>query len=299
MSGIEPRISVVIPTYNRAKLLRRALQSVIEQTFTDWEVLVVDNHSSDDTGEVVQSFKEPRIKLLKIHNNGIIAASRNMGIRAASGTWVALLDSDDWWTQDKLEVSVEALNRGNDVVYHDMLLVKNGWTDCFRQKVPTRQLRIPAYADLLMNGNAIVNSSVVIRRSLLLDIGGLSERPDLVASEDFECWLRLAQVTEYFFRLPGPHGYYWYAGENTSSAERTICHLTALAELHLSNYMEVADLPEWFKYSIGRAYFKLKNYQQVKIIFSTININNVNIIIFMKIKYMNLLIAVLSHLKCT
>ncbi len=96
-TGTGTLVSVVIPTYNHARFLGRALQSVMDQTYKNWEVIIIDNHSQDNTDEIVEAFKDPRITLLKIHNNGVIAASRNMGIRAAKGEWIAFLDSDDHW----------------------------------------------------------------------------------------------------------------------------------------------------------------------------------------------------------
>ena len=78
-----PLVSVVIPTFNHASYLARALQSVLDQTYTNWEAIVIDNHSTDKTDEVMASFADPRIIYLKIHNNGVIAESRNVGIRAA------------------------------------------------------------------------------------------------------------------------------------------------------------------------------------------------------------------------
>ena len=90
-----PLVSVVIPTYNHARYLARALQSVLDQTYTNWEAIVIDNHSTDNTDEVMASFADSRITLLKIHNNGVIAASRNIGIRAANSEWITFLDSDD------------------------------------------------------------------------------------------------------------------------------------------------------------------------------------------------------------
>ncbi len=116
-------VSVVIPTYNHARFLGRALQSVLDQTYTNWEAIVVDNHSQDNTDEVVQRFACGRFTLLKIHNNGVIAASRNMGIRAAKGEWIAFLDSDDWWKPNKLQVCFEHINNNVDLVYHRLKLV--------------------------------------------------------------------------------------------------------------------------------------------------------------------------------
>src|SRR4051812_44716056 len=104
--AVNPLVSVVIPTYNHAQFLGRALGSVIAQTYTNWEAIVVDNHSQDDTDAVVASQSDPRIKLLKIHNNGVIAASRNKAMREARGEWIAFLDSDDAWYPEKLAVLI-------------------------------------------------------------------------------------------------------------------------------------------------------------------------------------------------
>ena len=113
-------ISIVIPTYNHGTYLKRALQSVLDQTYLNWEAIVIDNHSTDDTAEIMTNFNDQRIKYLKIHNNGVIAASRNAGINIAKGEWIAFLDSDDWWTEDKLEICFKNINDEIDLVYHDL-----------------------------------------------------------------------------------------------------------------------------------------------------------------------------------
>jgi len=105
----QPLVSVVIPTYNHALFLERALRSVIDQTYSNWEAIVIDNHSNDNTDEVVASFIDKRIKLLKIHNHGSIAKSRNLGINTAKGKWIAFLDSDDLWYKEKLALSIAAI----------------------------------------------------------------------------------------------------------------------------------------------------------------------------------------------
>ena len=95
----KPFVSVVIPTYNHAKFLGKALESVIYQTYRNWEVIVIDNKSTDGTRQVIENYKDPRIQYFKISNDGIIAKSRNLGINVAKGEWIAFLDSDDWWTR--------------------------------------------------------------------------------------------------------------------------------------------------------------------------------------------------------
>ena len=103
-----PLVSVVIPSFNHAGFIARAMQSVVEQTYPNWEMVVVDNHSQDDTDRVVGGFDDIRIRLFKIHNQGVIAASRNLGIREARGEWIAFLDADDCWYPRKLETLLAA-----------------------------------------------------------------------------------------------------------------------------------------------------------------------------------------------
>ena len=120
---VSPLVSVVIPSYNHGRFLGRALQSVLDQTYTKSEVIVIDNHSTDNTDAVMASFADLRITYIKIHNNGIIAASRNIGLRLAKGEWIAFLDSDDYWSRNKLEQCI--LNRSNnDVIYHKLMCYK-------------------------------------------------------------------------------------------------------------------------------------------------------------------------------
>ena len=97
------RVSVVVPTYNHARFIGDALRSVVAQTFGDWEAVVVNNFSTDDTVDVVRGIGDPRIRLVDFANHGIIAAGRNEGIRLATGDYVAFLDSDDAWHPGKLE----------------------------------------------------------------------------------------------------------------------------------------------------------------------------------------------------
>src|SRR5262245_23810861 len=94
---MRPSVTVVIPTYNCADLLRQALASVVTQTRSDWEAIVVNNASTDNTLVAVAACRDPRIRVIEFRNQGVIAASRNRGITEAQGEWVAFLDSDDLW----------------------------------------------------------------------------------------------------------------------------------------------------------------------------------------------------------
>jgi glycosyltransferase involved in cell wall biosynthesis len=98
-----PFFSVVIPTYNQADFLRSALASVLGQTFEEFEVIVVNNKSTDATLGVIAEFGDPRVKVIDFQNHGVIGAARNVGIRASRAPYVAFLDTDDTWSNNKLE----------------------------------------------------------------------------------------------------------------------------------------------------------------------------------------------------
>jgi len=260
-----PEVSVVVPTYNSADLLRRAIGSVTAQTFTDWEALIIDNYSSDSTDEVLCEIQDSRIRIVKVRNEGVIALSRNLGIREARGRWVAFLDADDWWEVTKLEESVDALRRGADVVYHDLRCIKKGLLN-FPKLVRSRQLSHPVRHDLIKNGNALLNSGVVIDRSLLVAVGGQDEDPNLIAAEDYDCWIRVANSTEKFFRIPKVLGNYWVGESNVSSPERAICWLSAIKDRYINpeELNGVRTLPFWYSLAMVKACIRVSDYSRAK-----------------------------------
>ncbi len=260
---MNPLVSVVIPTYNRARDLKHALQSVIDQSYAEWEALIVDNHSTDETQRVVEAFGDRRMRLFSVHNHGVIAVSRNHGLRHARGTYVAFLDSDDWWCARKLERSLQQLEAGADLVYHDLYVARPHNKHSRFRRVATRTLASPVREDLLAHGNGLANSSVVVRRELLLRVGGLSEDPGLVSWEDFDCWLRLAALTERFRRIPEPLGYYSLGPANMTSPQRNLRNLELIRDLYLWPRAggRERELPAWYHYGTGRAHYRLRNYR--------------------------------------
>ena len=259
-------ISIVIPTYNRARDLQRALKSVVGQTHQNWEALVVDNSSEDNTESVVAAFNDSRIKLSRIHNNGVIAASRNAGIANAAGEYVAFLDSDDWWSKYKLHESLKRLEQDADLVYHDLFLVTRKSQRVFWRRARTRALKSPAFEDLIANGNALTNSSVVVRRSLLVSANGLSEDRDLIGYEDYDLWLRLAKLTDRFERIPKVLGYYWAGGGSVTTPERTLGCLTAIARRYpaIATNHSSRNNSVWFDYAWGRAHYRVGSYEAAR-----------------------------------
>jgi glycosyltransferase involved in cell wall biosynthesis len=185
----QPLVSVIIPTYNHAHFLREALQSVCAQTFTNWEAIVVNNYSDDDTVLVVESFADPRIRLENFHNNGVIAASRNRGIALSSGRYVAFLDSDDTWHPDKLMHCIPYLEKGADLVCHALRCI--GECDDVIYSGPQQRATFDA---LLDNCTCITPSATLVRKSILDSVGCFSEHQEFNTSEDYHLWIKLAKA---------------------------------------------------------------------------------------------------------
>ncbi|MFQ5509847.1 MAG: glycosyltransferase family 2 protein [Leptospirillia bacterium] len=181
-----PRISVIIPAYNRAATIRRALDSVLAQTLGDFELIVVDDASTDDTVVLVESFSDPRIRLLRHATNRRAAAARNTGIRAARGRYLAFLDSDDEWLPDKLEVQLAALEAAPMEVMASCTgceIVRNGETF---PKVPVHT----SHRRLLMGCDLSPGSTLMVRREVF-DRVGLNDEA-FYRYEDWDWMLRYA-----------------------------------------------------------------------------------------------------------
>ena len=212
-----PFFSVIIPTYNCARFLKRALSSVISQTYQDFEIIVVDNSSTDDTQNVLESFADQKLNVITVNNNGIIAYSRNRGIENARGEWIALLDSDDIWKPEKLEKVREAINHNPEVILvcHDEWHVDNGQIKKRLKYGPSTDL----YERLLFKGNCLSTSAVSLRRDIALETGGFSEREHFITVEDYEYWIRLSQIGDFFF-IDDVLGEWHTHGENYSSTAK-------------------------------------------------------------------------------
>lgn len=188
-----PLISVVMPSYNHAAYIGRAAASVLSQTYSNLELIVVDNNSSDATDAVLAGIKDPRLKVVKFSNNGVIAASRNLGIKRAAGEYVAFIDSDDVWLPGKLEAQLGAFARdpGALLVYSRFRVITG---DVEGAEVLPR-LDLCAQGDIfgaLYLKTFIACSGVMAKKTALEAQGGFSESRDLVAIEDMDLWLRLA-----------------------------------------------------------------------------------------------------------
>ena len=190
----QPLVSVIMPTYNHAKFIGKAIDSVLNQTYPNFELIVIDNYSDDDTEKIVASYNDDRIIYLKFRNHGIIAASRNHGIKYSHGDYIAFLDSDDFWHKQKLEKQLPHFELPEIIgVASNAVLVsetpyyrKNSWARSKQGYVDYK------YRDIL-NRNRIMTSSLIVRRDTLDRTGLFDEDKTFSFIEDWELWLRMAR----------------------------------------------------------------------------------------------------------
>jgi len=253
-----PDYSIIIPTYNHADYLGRCIQSLLRQTISNWEAIIVNNFSQDNTVDVINKYQDERIKLINFSNNGIIAASRNIGIRHAQSSYIAFLDSDDWWYPRKLETITEHLSQG-DVLYHDLDLYTPKGKRYFK-KSHGRRLAVPSFIDLIVNGNAIPNSSAVVKKTLLEQVGGLCEDKSFVAVEDYDLWLRLAKITDKFHYIHRSLGGYWVGDTSiTEVSKKQVMRIEALYQKHLNTVgcEHIGAAVAFKKYCLGGLHYKM------------------------------------------
>jgi len=183
----KPLVSVIIPTYNRGWIIKEAIDSVLAQDFIDFELIVVDDGSTDNTIEILNSYQDD-ITVLQQNNKGVSAA-RNRGLSEASGRFIAFLDSDDLWLPEKLSSQVDFFNSNPDalICQTEEIWVRNNMrvNPKKRHKKPWGMIFEPSLALCLVSPSA-----VMIRRSLFDEIGGFDET--LPACEDYDLWLRIS-----------------------------------------------------------------------------------------------------------
>lgn len=190
MAGIAPCVSIIVTTYKRAQLLAETLGSILSQTFTDFELIVVDNMSEDGTKEYVTGLSDQRIRYFRNPNNGVIAVNRNYGIRQAKGKYIAFCDDDDIWRPDKLGRQVSLLEQNSKVA----LCYTQAESFMGDKVLAARMNRRSVFKNhffQLLRGNFFPNSSVLIRSKIFQELGLLTEDPLL--REDYEMWLRIAR----------------------------------------------------------------------------------------------------------
>jgi len=237
MGEKKPTVSVIIPTYNRANWVARSIQSVLNQTFQDFEIIIVDDASADSTAEVINSFGDPRIRYIRHEQNRGGAAARNTGIRMARGKYIAFQDSDDEWLPEKLSKQIkviESVPARVGVVYTDMWRIHKGKRKNLRSPIIRPEDGI-IYKQSLDRIKGIGIQTTLIKRECFNVVGMFDESfPRFI---DLEFFFRLSKYY-YFYKINEPLVNYYDIGEGISFNDEAIIIANEL--LFKKHYFDIA-----------------------------------------------------------
>lgn len=215
-------ISILMPAYNAGEFIADSIRSVIEQTYVHWELIIINDGSTDNTLSIAQSFsnQDHRIRVIS-RENGKMAAARNTGIANARGSWIAFLDSDDLWTPDKLEKQIHAsrVNPAIDVFYTDGSIF---YGNDLERLDPYRTITgiVFDHKDMyrqLFDYNCVAVLSVMARQSLVERVGNQDEDKLVSGCEDWDYWIRMARAGAKFYGIPEKFFYYRRHANNISA----------------------------------------------------------------------------------
>jgi len=193
-----PQVSVILPTYNRAHLIKRSIQSVLDQTFQDFEIIVVDDGSSDNTEEQVKSFNNQKIRYIRYNENKGAAFARNTGIKAAQGEYIAFQDSDDEWFPNKLRRQMEVFKNSSPavgVVYTGSWRIRNDkrfYLPLFKGGQREGNIYKALFEDTIIG---MPTPAFIVKKECFGRAGLFDER--LYSLIDWELWLRISKYYEF------------------------------------------------------------------------------------------------------
>ena len=204
-------VSIVMPSYNTAKYISDSIKSVLAQTYQNWELLIVDDCSTDNTLEIVKSFSDTRIILLQNEKNSGAAVSRNYALRGAKGKWIAFLDSDDIWLPEKLEKQIRFMNENNlAFTFTDYRICLNGKWLPYINTAPN-----------IINKRKMYNYCYFSTITVMYDREkiGLIQIPNLKKNNDYAMWLQIIEKSD-AYRLPECLSYYIKHENSISSGNK-------------------------------------------------------------------------------
>jgi len=246
------KVSVILPTYNRPFFVAAAIQSVLNQSLQDFELIVVDDASMDSTREIVNQFKDKRIKYIRHEINKGEAASRNTGILNSTGEYIALLDDDDEWFPDKLKVQVDCLQKRYDdvgCIYCGLIFVHRTDNRILRQIVPNKKGNI--YKEMVSKNVIDSPSSVVIKRQCFEKVGLFDE--DLPYFVDYDFFLRVSKFFSFDYIERPLLIYYVHEGQLSNDVDVIKKGLEALQK----KYSQANGFGISFQKIYSRFYFQM------------------------------------------
>ena len=212
---MHPAVSVIVPAYNNAKLLSQTIQSVLGQSYTDFELIIVDDGSTDNTREIIEHFPDRRIRYHYQDNSGLPAAARNTGIRLSVGRYISFLDSDDVWYPEKLGKVLAVFQRHSTVglVCHNENVRRGSGIIGTKRYGPYKP---DMFRSLLFKGNVLSTSATTVVKEVLERVGGFTERRDFYCIEDYDLWMKIARQHVEFYFLSDILGEYRIHESNSS-----------------------------------------------------------------------------------
>lgn len=236
-------VSVIIPAYNAEKYIAETIESVQKQTYSQWEMLITDDGSTDRTADIIREYaeKDARIQYL-YQSNGRQGKARNLAIKNARGVLLAFLDADDLWTADKLSEQVPVFEREQvDLVYTSGYAFE-GSTENLKQKfeIPAGTYDPETMFHKLLNGYCFPNLSVMVKKEKLLSIGGFDEDLRLQNAEDYQMWLRLADSNCLMYGLDKPLFFYRLHEAQVTVSDR-LAIAQALWATHLAKLLKISE----------------------------------------------------------
>ena len=237
--------SVVIPTFNRREKLKRAIESVLSQTHQNFEIIIIDDGSTDNSQKMVDSFSDKRISYLWQPNSGGPALPRNKAIAIAKGDWICFLDADDMWYSKKLEIlKKEIESRAGINVFCHNEDIENISTGLMRQN-KYGPFTNDFYRDLLLNGNVISTSATTVQKEFLDSMNlRFDENPFCQIVEDYDLWLRIASKKGTFYFIDNVLGKCFIEKDSISNNLQKYHHnLIFLMKKHVGEIQSFVNNP--------------------------------------------------------
>jgi len=235
MNNNTPSVSVVISTYNRAHLVERAIRSVLNQTYRDFELIVVDDASSDNTREVVDNFHNERIRYMRHDDNKGAPEARNTGIKNAGGRYIAFLDDDDEWLPNKLEKQVAKMEE----VPGEVGLIYSGWEIRESEGEIIHGRYYPQFkgdvSEKLLMGPLVGSVSKVLVKKECFDKVGLFDE-SLKSCQDWDMWKRISDYYEFDFVTDPLTRIYLHRDQISTDLGALIPGRTRMIEKHIEDF---------------------------------------------------------------
>lgn len=286
---ILPKVSVIIPTYNCQDFIVRAIKSVLGQTFQDFELIIIDDGSTDKTKEIVEEFikKDKRIKYIYQENSGGPAKPLNTGIKNSKGEYITFLDSDDEWLPKKLEKQLELFESSTNknlglVSCNALCLEENPQKILGENKIPNFSSREEAFKKILRDCFILSESSILTKKEILNRVGFFDEDVRVKGSQDWELYLRVIKNYDFSF-LPEPLLKYYFRENNYSikkieNLKRKIEIFEYIVNKHNKDYQRYPKIYNFSLLRLAIGYFRLDDIKKGrKILLRAIKINPLDI----------------------